>query len=62
MERKISPKAWRVNLGMTQQDVADRLGVSKPTVIRWENEEKPLPTLAAYALAKLYGIEVDDLF
>ncbi|MCO4328467.1 helix-turn-helix transcriptional regulator [Staphylococcus hyicus] len=36
---KLSIKALRVNNEKTQQDVADILGVSKPTVIKWEKGE-----------------------
>ncbi|UFA56448.1 helix-turn-helix transcriptional regulator [Staphylococcus aureus] len=33
---KLTIKALRINNDMNQQDVADILGVSKPTVIKWE--------------------------
>ncbi|MEK3936703.1 helix-turn-helix transcriptional regulator [Sporosarcina sp. FSL W7-1349] len=35
---QLSLEALRVNANMTQQDVADRLGVSRSTVIKWEGE------------------------
>lgn len=52
--------ALRVNIDMTQQDVADRLGVSRQTVMNWENG-KGVKELAIYALAKLYNVEIDDI-
>jgi len=62
MERKkINITAWRTNSGMTQQDVADRLGVTRPTVIKWEKEDAKNNGLVIYALAKLYGVEIDDI-
>lgn len=59
--RKASIKAWRVNSGMTMQDVADRLGVTRQTVIAWERDGAENKGLIIYALAKLYDIEVDDI-
>lgn len=37
METKDIIKQRRKELGLTQQDIADVVGVSKPTVNRWEN-------------------------
>lgn len=35
-------KKFRKKLGMTQKEFAELLGVSKPTVERWENSEKKI--------------------
>ena len=58
---KLTIKALRVNNDMNQQDVADILGVSKPTVIKWEKGEVEPKGLVIYALAKLYNVEVEDI-
>lgn len=34
---KISLAAARVNAGMTQQDVADKMHISKQTIVNWES-------------------------
>ncbi len=52
-------RVWRVNSNMTQQDVADKLGVTKQSVIRWEKEDVELKGIQLYALAKLFNTEVD---
>ncbi len=52
-------RVWRVNSNMTQQDVADKLGVTKQSVIRWEKDDAELKGLQLYALAKLFRTEVD---
>lgn len=58
----MSLEALRVNAGMTQQDVADRLDVSRQTVIKWESDIIPKPKeLVIYALAKLYDVEIDNI-
>lgn len=58
---KLSIKALRVNNEMSQQDVADILGVSKPTVIKWEKGDVKPKGLVIFALAKLYGVEVGNI-
>lgn len=59
MSEKLSIKAWRVNKGLTQQDVADILGVTRQTVLDWEKDGATPRALVIYALAKLYETEVD---
>ncbi|RAI79334.1 XRE family transcriptional regulator [Macrococcoides goetzii] len=54
-------KNWRQIKGMTQKDVADKLGIAAKTVIHWEKETTELSNVTVYALAKLYDIEVDDI-
>ncbi|WP_345855542.1 helix-turn-helix transcriptional regulator [Staphylococcus aureus] len=57
--KEFSVKVWRTNSNMTQQDVADKLGVTKQSVIRWEKDDAELKGLQLYALAKLFNTEVD---
>ncbi|WP_077317620.1 helix-turn-helix transcriptional regulator [Virgibacillus proomii] len=56
---QLSLKALRVNAGLTQQDVADRLGVRRETIINWENEKTKPKELVIYALAYLYETDID---
>jgi len=56
---QLSLKALRVNAGLTQQDVADRLGVSNSTVVKWENDKERPKELVIYALAYLYDTDID---
>ncbi|MGI6834760.1 helix-turn-helix transcriptional regulator [Bacillus paralicheniformis] len=56
---QLSLEALRVNAGMTQQDVADRLGVSRFTVMKWENGDIRPKEIVIYALAKLYSVDID---
>ena len=36
-------RAERGRLGMTQQEMADALGVGRRTVVAWEQDERPIP-------------------
>lgn len=56
---QLSLEALRVNSKMTQQDVADKLGVSRYTVMKWEKGEVEPKELVIYALAKLYNVDLD---
>ena len=48
----------RVRAGLTQEEVAERMGTSQPTVARLESGHKPsLKTLERYA--KAVGMKVD---
>ena len=59
---QISLAAARVNAGLTQKEVAEKMGVSKVTIISWE-KGKTLPNIAtARKLAELYEIPLDNIF
>lgn len=53
--------ALRKNANMTQQDVADRLGVSNKTVSKWESGGGFPDIVILPALAELYGVSADEL-
>lgn len=46
---------------MTQEFVADRLGVSRQAVSKWENGTSDPSTSNLLALAKLYGVSPEEL-
>ncbi|MCC2254590.1 helix-turn-helix transcriptional regulator [Ruminococcus sp. CLA-AA-H200] len=54
-------KAARVNAGYTLSNVAQRLGVSKSTVSRWEHGETRLRDPVKQELCSLYGIEPENI-
>ncbi|RSK25854.1 XRE family transcriptional regulator [Bacillus sp. HMF5848] len=45
----------------TQEDVADKVGVSRQAVAKWENGETVPDINNCIALAELYGVTLDDL-
>ena len=54
-------KAQRIRCKMTQEFVADALGVSRQAVSKWENGAVDPSTSNLLALAKLYGISAEEL-
>ena len=54
-------KTYRVTCKMTQEFVAERLGISKQAVSKWESGKSEPSTSNLIALAKLYGISVEEI-
>lgn len=54
-------KENRIRCQMTQEFVAETLGVSRQSVSKWENGTSDPNTSNLIALAKLYGISPEEL-
>ena len=54
-------KEHRIRCHMTQEFVAEHLGVSRQAVSKWENGTSDPSTANLLALAKLYGISAEEL-
>ena len=54
-------KEHRVRCKMTQEFVAERLGVSRQAVSKWESGASDPSMSNLIALAKLYGVTVEDI-
>ena len=54
-------KEHRLRCKMTQEFVAERLGVSRQAVSKWETGESDPNTTNLFALAELFGITAEDL-
>ena len=54
-------KEHRVRCKMTQEFVAERLGVSRQAVSKWESGVSDPSMSNLIALAKLYGVAVEDI-
>ena len=46
---------------LTQKELADKINVSKITVLRWENGERQIKTYKAELLADFFGVSVGYL-
>ena len=53
--------ALRQSLRYSQEEVAERVGVSRQTVAKWESGESIPDLLNCDMLARLYSVSVDDL-
>lgn len=54
-------KTHRIECKMTQEFVAEHLGVSRQAVSKWKNGTSDPSTSNLLALAKLYGIRAEEL-
>ena len=55
-------KQHRARLDLTQQDLAERVGVRRQTILAIEKGHYVPSTLLAFLIARELGMRVDDLF
>ena len=48
--------------GMTQQQLAAALGVSRQTIVQLERNRYNPSMLLAYSIAQVFGVTIEDLF
>jgi len=53
---------FRIRNGWTQQELADRVEVSRQTIISLENGRYNPSILLAFRLANLFKLKIEDLF
>lgn len=59
---QISLAAARVNARMTQEEVAEKIGVTKQTIINWE-KGRVIPKIPEVEmLSRIYNIPQDNIF
>ena len=58
---RISLEAARVNAKLTQAQACAALGVSLPTLAKWERGNGLPPVDKAVQLASLYGLKLDNI-
>lgn len=59
---QITMKAARVNAKLTQKEVAEKLGVSRLTIIHWEKGATFPKSNQKKLLSKLYNLSEADFF
>ena len=52
----------RKERGMTQQQLAAALGVSRQTIVSLESGKYNPSILLAHAIARLFGAQIEDIF
>ena len=53
---------YRATRRMTQQEVADLVGVSRQTIMQLEKNRYNPSMLLAYSIAQVFGVTIEDLF
>ena len=63
MNNSIGEKLYnhRKNAGLSQEELAEKIGVSRQAVSKWERDESSPDTNNLIALARLYNISIDEL-
>ena len=59
---QISLAAARVNAGLTQSEVADKVQKKRQTIQMWEKGKIKIDVGNLYLLASIYGVNIDDIF
>ena len=59
---KISLRAARVNAGLTQQGLAEKLGVTRDSVAAWETGKVAIKKAHLYAICHVTGADPADIF
>lgn len=54
-------KEARISSGLTQEEVAEKMNVSRQTISNWENEKTYPDIISVIALSDVYSISLDDL-
>lgn len=52
----------RAARGMTQADLADRLNVSRQTIIAIETERYDPSLPLAFSIARVFGLKIEEIF
>ena len=63
MHTKVFTKMYvaRRQLGISQQELADRIGVTQPRISSWENGSVSIPLARRADIAKVLGMPEDEL-
>lgn len=62
IELQITLKAWRINSGLTREEVANRLGKDQRSVYNWENGISIPDKSNLEKLAEIYKTDSDFIF
>lgn len=58
-DKQMSIKAVRINNGLTQEALAQKLGVNPKTISDWENNKVPIKPMVVFAIAYVFRIDAD---
>lgn len=55
-------KKYRKLKGLIQQELADKIGVSKATIVNWEHSYYRITASNILKLSKFFEVSMEDLF
>ena len=58
--RKVTIAGARVSCNMTQRELADKIGVSRETVLAWETGKRKIKTAYLRMICDVTGFDMDD--
>lgn len=58
---KITMEAARVNAGLTQAELAEKMGVSRASVTDWERGKREMRPAFFYMFCKIVDMSEDDI-
>lgn len=58
---QVTLKAARTNVGLTQQEAADKIGVTVDTMSNWERAKSFPNALQIRRIEEVYGVSYDNL-
>lgn len=58
---KVTLKAARTNVGLTQREAADKIGVTVDTMSNWERAKSFPNALQIRRIEEVYGVPYDNL-
>lgn len=58
---KLKLVEWRRARNITQDDMAKRLEIAKPTYVRWERNPSLIRIDSAYKIASIFGVDITDI-
>ncbi|MDO4486073.1 MAG: helix-turn-helix transcriptional regulator [Bacillota bacterium] len=61
-EQKFSLRELRARKGWTQQETADKLGISTQTYNAWEKDISGVAVSKVQAVADLFGVKLSQIF
>ena len=59
---QISLRAARVNVNLTQKEVAEKLGFHQQTIAKYEKDSTKIPMDLLRQLSELYKVKLDHIF
>lgn len=59
--KQIPMAAARKARGLTQKELAKEMGVSRQTILDWENGKRPIKTAYFYLFCKITGFTEEDI-